>query len=625
MAVKITTNHDEQEEKLLNTLESTYNTDTARSTITELNKLSNTKWNSVDSLTALATEIAARENLPGYGIDTARYNSWLELLYADDKVAKGYSDADLIDTARDILKRSDYSRYEYIYRQRKPFMDRVSAANAAEEAARAHVFGRVKQSGTSVDTTKTDSTGTITLSTPKDTTTTENGTSAATAPEGSSGTTIKDNVSTDTPRLTRVFNDDKSPYDPTLLDKRPAWMDTNIEYHRTKNGTSFLVDSAIIKRYYSVIDAEVYFGNEYVEDIHDINWVINQNVLPLFGYNSYTYDEVARGNRLISGNFTINFTSPNYLFAILEAANSATTSTITSLEDYTVPALTAGSEMTYRKNTLGSKISGHHTAMWPQTFDIDIIFGENSAAGKPVHIILTGCALQACQQVLSASATGSPPVVMEQYSFIGQDIRTVVTSAIGISTVTDAGTSATSTANDSTNNETPTVDNTNKSSDNKTLKTPETNSSGSNSDNVKDNDDKNASNRNQTQSAADVNTYKTSGTSTDTSGSTDTDTATSDTHKDKKSEISAGSLTTLPDGITIRYDGVENNDGKDIHYATITYTRAPEPIPSASQLLAICIQKAAVVYTNGVMYDASYRKYNEDKCFKLSYYQTMTK
>ena len=105
--------------------------------------------------------------------------------------------------------------------------------------------------------------------------------------------------------------------DPNYLDRRPAWIDTNTEYHRVKTANGISVDSAYIKRYYSVIDAEVYFGNEYVEDVCDINWSIRQNVTPLFGYNSYTYDDVARGNRLIVGNFLINFTSPNYLFSIL--------------------------------------------------------------------------------------------------------------------------------------------------------------------------------------------------------------------------------------------------------------------------------------------------------------------
>lgn len=215
--------------------------------------------------------------------------------------------------------------------------------------------------------------------------------------------------------------------DPRLLDKRPAWIDTNIEQGRTKAVEGLISNSAYIKRYYSVIDAEVYFGNEYVEDIHDINWSVQQQVMPLFGFNSYTYDEVARGNRIIVGSFTINFTSPNYLFSILKAADKANTATVSAMSNYNVPKLDK-SKVTYRTSAYGAREEGHNTCLWPQTFDIDIIFGEKSEAGDPVHIILLGVVLQNCQTVLSASAAGSPPAVMEQYSFIAQDIRTVVVS-----------------------------------------------------------------------------------------------------------------------------------------------------------------------------------------------------
>lgn len=215
--------------------------------------------------------------------------------------------------------------------------------------------------------------------------------------------------------------------DPNYLDKRPAWIDTNVEYKRRKTVNGFAIDSAVIKRYYSVIDAEVYFGNEYVEDVHDINWSVRQNVTPLFGYNSYTYDEVARGNRTVFGAFTINFTSPNYLFSILEAANKANGTSITSMTSYTVPKLASSAEPKPDGRTFGSRERGHHANMWPQTFDIDIIFGEKTGIGDPVHILILGCAIQSCQMMLSASAAGAPPAIMEQYSFIAQDIKTVVT------------------------------------------------------------------------------------------------------------------------------------------------------------------------------------------------------
>lgn len=68
-------------------------------------------------------------------------------------------------------------------------------------------------------------------------------------------------------------------------------------------------------------------------------------------------------------------------------------------------------------------------------FDLNIILGEKSGAGDPVHIIILGAAIQNCQTVLSASAAGTPPAVMEQYSFIARDVRTSVLSATGKTTV----------------------------------------------------------------------------------------------------------------------------------------------------------------------------------------------
>ena len=104
------------------------------------------------------------------------------------------------------------------------------------------------------------------------------------------------------------------------LDQRPIHTPYVTTYHRRKTANGFSIDSAYLKRYFSMIDAEIFFGNEYVEDLATIDWSVNQNALPIFGYNSYTYDEVARGSRIISGSFTINFTSPNYLFDILKTA-----------------------------------------------------------------------------------------------------------------------------------------------------------------------------------------------------------------------------------------------------------------------------------------------------------------
>lgn len=206
------------------------------------------------------------------------------------------------------------------------------------------------------------------------------------------------------------------------LDQRPIHTPYQTSYHRTKTADGFKIDGTFLKRYYSVIDAEVFFGNEFVEDIAYIDWNVNQNVLPLFGYNSYTYDELARGNRIIQGVFDINFTSPNYLFQILKAAKD---DSITTMKSYTVH-VPQDSVAAINTSLQGKGIDGNNRGpIWPETFDIDIIYGQNTGIGDPVHIFLQGVAIQSCQQVLSGSATDSPPSVRERYTFLAKDIKTV--------------------------------------------------------------------------------------------------------------------------------------------------------------------------------------------------------
>lgn len=359
--------------------------------------LSVTRWNSVTDLGDLSAEIDSRmlayksEN-DNQGIYKASYQKWI------DTFKKGI-DEDSFKAARNLLVQSDQTVFERLAQKRKDQLPTVVQPGETSDI--------VLPDGTAVpvagtaNTVNKNSNGTYSLTT------------------NSTPATVKSDAVTDAQAKTQK-------QDPNYLDRRPAWIDTNIEYHRKKTAEGLAVDSAYIKRYYSVIDAEVYFGNEYVEDIHDISWSVRQNVTPLFGYNSYTYDEVARGNRIIVGNFTINFTSPNYLFSILEEANKANVISITNMTTYTVPKLSSSVTPSLRGATMGSRERGHHANIWPQTFDIDIIFGEKTGTGDPVHILLLGCALQHCNMVLSASATSSPPAVMEQYSFIAQDIRTVV-------------------------------------------------------------------------------------------------------------------------------------------------------------------------------------------------------
>ena len=381
---KVTTRSDSDEERYINAIIQSKNEEELNNAKSELNKLSKEKWANIDQYT-LSQEIEARYADKNSGIYDNNYKKYKAILETG-------TDEDIMQAARDLLIVSDSIMYSDIAKEKKKNL--IEAEKNEKEDKANKDKNKIKELEQNAD-------GTYSL---------------------------KKEITQGTAKEIDLTELD---YDINMMDKRSAWIDTNTEYHRKKTPNGFEVDSAIIKRYYSSMDAEIYFGNEYVEDIYDISWNIVQNTEPLFGYNSYTYDEIARGNRLIYGTFMINFTSPNYLFSILKAANKANTTMITNMASYNVPALSADKKPEFRMNSFGTKERGHHNAMWPETFDIDIIFGEKSGAGDPVHVIILGVAIHFCYMTLSAGPNSLTPQpdgssVYETYKFVAQDIKTEV-------------------------------------------------------------------------------------------------------------------------------------------------------------------------------------------------------
>jgi hypothetical protein len=76
------------------------------------------------------------------------------------------------------------------------------------------------------------------------------------------------------------------------------------------------------QEYFSGADVHLYFGDIYVDEITTLTFQLQEEVMPIYGYNSFTYDAVARGKRLVQGSFGINFTSVGYLQEIITNANA---------------------------------------------------------------------------------------------------------------------------------------------------------------------------------------------------------------------------------------------------------------------------------------------------------------
>lgn len=93
-----------------------------------------------------------------------------------------------------------------------------------------------------------------------------------------------------------------------------------VPYDYRKNSTTEY--KRFNNEYFSGADVRIYFGDMWIDEITGLEFTLQENVAPIFGYASYTYDKVARGNRMIQGSLSINFKESYYLHSIMNRLQS---------------------------------------------------------------------------------------------------------------------------------------------------------------------------------------------------------------------------------------------------------------------------------------------------------------
>lgn len=76
------------------------------------------------------------------------------------------------------------------------------------------------------------------------------------------------------------------------------------------------------EEYFSGQDVRIYLGKTWVDEIVALNFTLQENAAPIFGYASYIYDKMAVGSRQIQGSFRINFKESYYLHSITNRLDS---------------------------------------------------------------------------------------------------------------------------------------------------------------------------------------------------------------------------------------------------------------------------------------------------------------
>ena len=98
--------------------------------------------------------------------------------------------------------------------------------------------------------------------------------------------------------------------------------------------TSVIVDTAgNAKRYFSNVESEIYFGDREMDDLYQFEFGIDEKVLPIYGYNCYYATEIVNGQRIIQGQFVVNYTDTKLIQNTLSSIDDSIYNQIYN-EDY---------------------------------------------------------------------------------------------------------------------------------------------------------------------------------------------------------------------------------------------------------------------------------------------------
>ena len=88
--------------------------------------------------------------------------------------------------------------------------------------------------------------------------------------------------------------------------------------------------------YYSGAQASMFIENILIDEVTSLQWTIQQSKVPIYGYASQLFDDVAKGTLIVQGSFSINFVESGYLFQVL---NSLRNPNATSSKDSLLKAV----------------------------------------------------------------------------------------------------------------------------------------------------------------------------------------------------------------------------------------------------------------------------------------------
>ena len=162
-----------------------------------------------------------------------------------------------------------------------------------------------------------------------------------------------------------------------------------------------------VRRYFSSIDTDVYFGDYHVDEMVAFDFTIEERKLPIYGYNNFVPKRMITGQKMIQGSFAINFTRTFNLSTILK---DVPTSIYANAYDETQ-----------------FYCSDDNAALFGKGFDITISYGDDKGEGSynSCNQTLVGVYITSYRQAFDTS--GEP--ILDMYTFVAKDLLSTTSTS----------------------------------------------------------------------------------------------------------------------------------------------------------------------------------------------------
>lgn len=81
--------------------------------------------------------------------------------------------------------------------------------------------------------------------------------------------------------------------------------------------SEFTYPNSDYDKYFTITGARIYIGNLFIDETNMIQYALQDNAVPVFGYSSRFYDALAQGRSLVQGQLALNFVSEGYLYTVM--------------------------------------------------------------------------------------------------------------------------------------------------------------------------------------------------------------------------------------------------------------------------------------------------------------------